>query len=178
MDRERVIIGDILRPRGVRGEVVVRSQTDVPGRFEELKSAWVRFVKGPLAGSDREIVIDEAWPHKGDWVLKFAGVDSMNDAESFKGAEIWVPFVERGTLPDGKYFEMDLVGCAVVELGSSRKLGLVERLQGYGGPSLLELTIDGREVLIPFTPDICREVSLETRTIVVDLPEGLLELSA
>jgi 16S rRNA processing protein RimM len=67
MDRERVVIAEVLRPRGNRGEIVAKSQTDVPGRLENLKSAVARLTDG----SDVPIEIAEAWPHRGEWVLKF-----------------------------------------------------------------------------------------------------------
>jgi 16S rRNA processing protein RimM len=172
MDRDRVVLAEISRPRGVRGEMLAISQTDVPGRIESLRKAQARLADG----SDVEIEISNAWPYRGDWVLKLAGVDSMDEAERFRGADIWVPLAERGSLPDGEFFRSDLLGCAVVDDVTGRELGVVEGWQQYGGPSLLQVQVDGREVLIPFVDEICRKVDLEARVIRVDLPEGLLEL--
>ena len=171
MDSERVVIAEVMRPRGNRGELMVRSQTDVPGRLEGLKQARVQLADG----SDLEIDIEEAWEHKGDWVLKFAGVDSIDAAERFKGADIWVFRSERANLPEGDFFQSDLLGCAVID-GAGKRLGSVEGWQRFGGPPLLEVSVDGREVLVPFVDAICRKVDLEARAITVDLPEGLLEL--
>jgi 16S rRNA processing protein RimM len=171
MDRDRVVLADILRPRGNRGEVVARSQTDVPGRLEALKEATVRFPDG----QDGKVLISEAWEHKGDWVLKFQGVDSITTAERFAGAELWVPLSERAKLPEGEYFQADLIGCVVVdEVGTV--LGTVEGWQEYGGPPLMEVKADGRELLIPFVKGIYRDVDLERRRITVEAPEGLLDL--
>lgn len=171
MDRDRVILADILRPRGNRGEVLARSQTDVPGRLESLKEATVRFPNG----QDGKVVILEAWEHRGDWVLKFEGVDSIGAAEHFAGAELWVPFSERAKLPEGEYFQADLIGCVVQdEVGTV--LGTVDGWQEYGGPPLMEVKADGRELLIPFVKGIYRNVDVEGRRITVEVPEGLLEL--
>jgi 16S rRNA processing protein RimM len=172
MDRARVVIAEVLRPRGHRGELLVRSQTDVPGRLEQLKRAQVRLADG----GDVPVEISEAWMHDGAWVLKFAGVDSISAAERFRGADIWVPAEERGRLPEGEFFESDLIGCAVVDAASGAQLGRVEAWQACGGPPLLQMTVDGREVLVPFVPAVCREVDLAARTIRVELPEGLLDL--
>ncbi len=171
MDRDRVVVAEILRPRGNRGEVIARSQTDVPGRLEQLKRAQVRL----RDGSDVQVEIEEAWTHKGDWVLKFAGVDSINAAERFGGSDLWLAVTDRGTLPEGEFFQSDLVGCAVVDSATGKRLGVVEGWQQYGGPPLMELQIDGREVLIPFISTEC-QVDLTERTIGVDCPEGLLDL--
>lgn len=172
MDAERVIIAEVLRPRGNRGEVLARSQTDVPGRLEQLKRAQARLA----AGSDVAIEIVKAWVHNGDWILKFAGIDSIDSAEHFRGADIWVPAQERGQLPQGEFFASDLIGCVLVDAANGRELGNVESWQACGGPPLLQVGVDGREVLIPFVPEICREVDLTARRIRVELPEGLLDL--
>src|SRR5947199_10378363 len=111
MDLEKVVIAEILRSRGNCGEVLARPQTDVPGRLENLKSAVARLTDG----SDVPIEIAEAWAHRGDWVLKFAGVDSIDAAQRFRGADVWVYLPDRGTLPEGEVFQADLGGCAVME---------------------------------------------------------------
>jgi 16S rRNA processing protein RimM len=172
VDPERVVLAEIARPRGVRGELLVISQTDVPGRIESLKRARARL----LDGSDLEVEITSAWPYRGDWVLKFAGVDSMDDAQRFRGADLWVPFAERARLPDGEFFRSDLLGCTVIDNVSGDSIGTVANWQQYGGPPLLGVEVNGREVLIPFVEEICRTVDLEARTIRVNLPEGLLDL--
>ena len=171
MERERVVVAEILRPRGNRGELCARSQTDVPGRLQGLRAAKVRLTDG----SDLDVQLVEAWEHRGDWVLKFAGVDSITEAERFRGADLWVPLAERGTLADGEWFQSDLLDCAVVDGSSGRVLGKVEGWQQYGGPSLMEVRVDGREVLIPFVPAIC-QVNIAERVVLVNMPDGLLEL--
>ncbi len=171
MNRDRVVVAEILRPRGNRGEVIARSQTDVPGRLEQLRRAQIRL----RDGSDIEVEIEEAWTHKGDWVFKFAGVDSINAAEQFGGSDLWLDPADRGTLPEGEFFQSDLVGCTLVDSATGKRLGAVEGWQQYGGPPLMELQIDGREVLIPFVSAECK-VDLAKRTIGIDCPAGLLDL--
>lgn len=171
MDRSRVTLAEIFRPRGVRGELIARSLTDVPGRLESLKRARVRMSDG----TDRDVELTEVWRHKEDWVLKFAGVDSMDAAEAYRGADLWVPVAERAALPDGEYYQSDLTGCVVVERSTGRLIGRVEGWQQYGGPPLMEVTVEGREALIPFVSSEC-QVDLGARVIRLDLPEGLLEL--
>jgi 16S rRNA processing protein RimM len=109
-------------------------------------------------------------------VLKFAGCDSIADAERFRGADVWVSREERGSLPEGEYFRSDLMGCSVQDAATGEEIGTVEGFEQYGGPLLLAVSVSGREVLIPFVPEICRKVDVERKTIAVMLPEGLLEL--
>jgi len=166
-----VVIAELFRARGIRGEVIARSQTDIPGRLENLKRAQLRLTNG----TDVPVEIEEAWEHKGDWVLKFAGVDTMDAADQFRGADLWVPPEERGELPDGGFFQSDLIGCGVVDRVSGNSLGVVSGWQQYGGPTLMQVMVEGREVLVPFVEQLC-EVDLPARVIRVDLPAGLLDL--
>lgn len=168
---QRVVIAEILKPRGLRGELLARSQTDIPGRLENLQHAQVHLKND----EDVAVEVAEAWQHKDDWVLKFAGIDSIEQAEQFKGAELWVPETERAELPAGEFYQSDLVGLSVVNAVDGRTLGVVYDVQHYGGPPLLSLLVEGKEVLIPFVPEIC-EVDLSNQVIKVALPEGLLEL--
>lgn len=171
MDRTRVVVAEIFRPRGIRGELIARSLTDVPGRLESLKRAHVRLANG----TDREVELTDVWQHKGDWVLKFSGVDTMDAADEFRGADLWVPAAERAALPDGDYFQSDLTGCEVVDQTSGQLIGVVEGWQQYGGPPLMEVTVEGRQALIPFVSCEC-QIDLGARVIRMSLPEGLLEL--
>lgn len=172
MGTDRVVIADILRARGIRGEVLAKSQTDVPGRFKDLKAAQVRLTNG----CDLSLELESAWEYKGDWVLKFRGIDSMDAAAKLRGAELWVLPEERGYLPEGEYFQSDLLGCQVVEKETGKALGVVEGWQQYGGPPLLQIKRENGELLIPFVSAICQEIDLKGRLIRVALPEGLLEL--
>lgn len=169
---ERVVVAEILRERGNIGEVVARSVSDVPGRMESLRAAQVRLADR----SDLAVSIESAWLHGENWVLKFVGVDSIDAAKRLRGGDLWIPREERGDLPEGQYFQSDLVGCKVVDEKDGRVLGVVEGFEQYGGPLLLDVKGDGREVLIPFVPAICVAVNLNDRSISVDLPEGLLDL--
>jgi 16S rRNA processing protein RimM len=151
--------------------LVARSQTDVPGRLERLKRAHAHLIDG----SDVEVEIDQAWVHKDDWILKFVGVDSIGAAERFRGADLWIPENERGELPEGDFFESDLIGCAVINRMTGQTLGRVEGFERYGGRPLMVLTVAERKVLIPFVKSLA-QVGLAARTIHVEVPEGLLDL--
>jgi 16S rRNA processing protein RimM len=171
-DDSRVVVAEILRPRGNRGEVLAASLSDVPGRLENLKRASVRLANG----TDVPVEIEEAWPYKDLWVFKFAGVDSIDDAERFSSSDLWIPASERGELPEGDYFRSDLIGCSIVNDVDSQRIGVVRGWQQYGGPALLQADVNGREVLIPFVPEICPRVDIGTKTISVILPDGLLDI--
>ncbi|MFL6416400.1 MAG: ribosome maturation factor RimM [Bryobacteraceae bacterium] len=172
MEDARVVIAEILRERGNIGEVLARSLSDVPGRMETLREARLRMPDG----SDEAVTVESAWEHKGSWVLKFADIDSIDAAKRLRGADVWLPLENRGSLPEGQYFQSDLVGCKVLDQVDGRVLGLVEGFEQYGGPPLLAVKGEAGQVLIPFVPEICVAVDLQNRSISVELPEGLLDL--
>lgn len=130
-------------------------------------------------GQDRPFRIEWVREHRGGLVFKFQGVSSIAEAEPLEGSEVRVPLAERAVLPPGEYYHSDLAGCQVVDRASGAQLGVVTGFQEYGGPGLLEVERpDGRQILIPFARSICTEIDLEARSIRVDLPEGLGDLSA
>ena len=159
-----VTVAVLVRPRGVRGEITAVSQSGHPERFAQLKS--VR-----LFGSGSEYKVERVWDHQGVLVFKFAGVDSMNDAELLRGAEVRIPPEERVALDPGEYFQSDLIGCEVRDHQSKRLIGRVTGWEEYGGPALLQ--IDGGRILIPFVKAICVDIRPADRVIETNLPEGL-----
>jgi 16S rRNA processing protein RimM len=125
-------------------------------------------------GTERAVAVEEVWFHDGKPIFKFAGIDSIDDAAEWSGADILVPDSERLVPEPGEYTYADLIGCQVV---GEKPLGRVVGVEEYGGPSLLKVqTEDGREILVPFAKAICREIDIASKTIRVELPEGLVEL--
>ncbi len=165
-------VARIVRTRGNRGEVLAESYSDFPGRISKLRNVWLEF-----ADQHRERALVEAgWEHKGRQVLKFSGIDSISDAERLIGAWVLVEPDEIKSLPAGVFFDHDLVGCRVVDC-EGIELGVVSRIHKIQGNSLL--VVDGAqgEILIPAVDAICREISIASKVIVVDLPEGLMDLN-
>jgi 16S rRNA processing protein RimM len=159
-----VTVAVLVRPRGVRGEITAVSQSGHPERFAKLKT--VR-----LFGSGGEYTVERVWDHMGALVFKFVGVDSMNDAELLRGAEVRIPATERVALDPGEYFQSDLIGCEVRDHQTKRVIGRVTGWEEYGGPSLLQ--VDGGRILVPFVKAICVDIRPADRVIETVLPEGL-----
>ena len=128
-------------------------------------------------GSRRELELESSWPHKGGIVLKFKGVDSINDAERLIGCEVQIPLEERAPLEPGAVYIADLVGCSVVVDG--REVGRVEDVQqGTGEAPVLVVKSGTKEYLVPFAAEFVRALDLEGKRLDMSLPEGLLDLDA
>ena len=143
-----------------------------PGREDRLTEVALE------TGEKRRVVrVEQVWRHDGRPVFKFAGIDSMSDAEPWQGAEILVPASEVAQPEEGAYAYADLAGCRMETVGSGAPVGVVKGVEEYGGPPLLRVeAADGREILVPFVRSICKEIDVAAKTIRVALPEGLLEL--
>ena len=167
-----VAIAKIARPRGLRGEAVAEVLTDFPERFEGLDS-----VTAVLPGGERrELRLENAWFQKERIVLKFQGLDTVEDAETLRDAEICVDESEAVDLEEGEFFDWQLEGCDAVT-AEGEPIGRVREVMRTGGAEILVVdAADGREVLIPFAESICTEVDIEVKRITVDPPEGLLDL--
>lgn len=162
-----VAIGKLIRARGNRGELLAEIYSSRPGRADELKVVTLE-----LDGKRREAAVERVWVHDGRTVFKFAGIDSIGQAEEWAGADVVVPEEARVQAGVGEFYYADLIGCSVI---SDRPIGIVKAVEDYGAAPLLSVeTADGREVLIPFTLSICREIDVAAKTIRVELPEGLV----
>jgi 16S rRNA processing protein RimM len=168
MDTDIVLVGRVARPHGIRGHVIVNPETDFPD--ERFKVGHVLLVGPADRTVEREIL--EVRFHLGRPILALAGVESMDAAESLAGVDLWVPQAKLEPLPRGTYYRHDLVGCEVRD----RSDGLVGRVTAVEGTlDRSYLVIDG-DVMLPLVDGICLQVDTAARRIVVDPPEGLIEL--
>ena len=164
-----VAIARVAKPRGLKGEVVADILTDFPERFEGLENVTAVLDNG----EHRELKIEDHWFQNERIVLKLGEVDSIDDAEAIRNAEICVPESEAVELDDDEFYDWQLEGCNVVTLAGDA-IGKVRGLMRTGGTE--NLVVQGeREYLIPFAESICVEVDIENKRIVIDPPEGLLE---
>lgn len=166
-----LLIGRVARAHGNRGRVIVNLDTDFPE--ERFKVGEVLLV-GPEETA-REI--REVRFHQGRPVIALTGVESMDDAQALAGAELKVPASTVAPLPAGVFYRHDLVGCEVRETGG-RVIGRVTAVEGSVERSRLVVESDRGEVLIPMVADICLRVDPVAQLIIVDPPEGLLDLNA
>jgi 16S rRNA processing protein RimM len=167
-----IAIARIARTRGNRGEVLADLYTDFPDRFDALEEVWLESGHGPR----RRMALEESWEHKGRRVLKFAGVDSISSAEDYVGNWVVIPADQAVQLPEGAYFDHDLVGCNVQDIHGNR-LGIVREVLHIAGNDLLTVSNGNKEYLIPAVASFCKGISIQEKQILVDLPEGLMDLS-
>lgn len=171
MQTDWVTIGRLWKVRGIRGEILAEIDSSKPGREKRL--ADVQLV---LEGRTRASKVEAAWWHQGRLVLKFVGLDSINDAKIWEGAEIRVAPGDVEPPEPGAYSYADLIGCTV-EASGCGEIGELQEIVEFGSaPILLIKAKDGREHMVPFVRAYLKEVNVAGRHIMLDPPEGLLDL--
>lgn len=167
------VVGRVARPHGLRGQVIVNPETDFPEeRFQPGAELFVN--RGGVAES---ITITTVRFQQQRPVIGFRGIDDMNAAATFAGAELRVPIDRLAVLPPDTFYRHDLIGCAV-ETSAGAVVGQVEDVEGtMGGSRLVVKTSGGVEVLVPLVAEICTAIDPAAKRIVIDPPEGLLELN-
>lgn len=183
---EKVLIGKITSPSGLKGEVRVWNYSDRTQIWEETESFYV---------GDELRRLESLRQHKSVLVVKFEGMDSREDAEAARGREVFVTEADLPPLEEGEYYVRDLIGMEVVEAedgslaqgngnaageGSGRPAAIVGRVTDViqnTAQDLLEVeTPEGKKVLIPRVVAFVRDIDPEERRITVVLQEGLMDL--
>lgn len=167
---DTVTVGQIERPFGVKGEVKVRSLSDVPGRFETLTHVCLV----GKSGKTMETSVTHVRRAGTGFIVGLAGLTTPEDAGQWRGGLIQVP---RGTvpaLPEGQYYECDLVGL-LVQTESGQSIGVLEQIWELPGNHVFVVRQDSRETLIPAAKDLVAAVDLERRVMTVRMIEGLGE---
>jgi len=166
------LVGRIARTHGNRGQVIVNPDTDFVEEHYRV-SAVLHTLRG---GRVAELRITAARIHQDRPVIGIDGVETMNDAEALAGLELRVPSSELAPLPEGQFYRHDLRGCEVETVGGER-VGEVTAVEGDMTTSRLVVKAEFGEILIPLAVEICVRIDVPGRRIVVDPPEGLLEVN-
>ncbi|PWT95436.1 MAG: 16S rRNA processing protein RimM [Blastocatellia bacterium] len=167
-----VRVARAVRTRGLKGEVVAELLTDFPERFEDLDELVA------IAPDGKTIVVEleNFWTQNGRGILKFVGFDDPDTARIFVGYDFAVPEADRVSLPKDQYYNWELEGCAVRQL-NGELVGKVKEILKTAGPDILVISVDNqKEVLVPLAEEIVLKIDTVNKTIVIDPPEGLLEL--
>jgi len=177
-DDEWLAVARVVRPRGRKGEVTCEVLTDFPERFTTLRRVYLE-----VPGSQPEPAgIVASWWHGGTLILQFSGVGSIAEAEGLRGRFVMIPRAERAQLGRNQYYVWELAGCTVFRQGGET-IGIVVGVEPTGGVDLLRVRTGGtsesaQDVLIPLAEEICTGIDVAARRIVVEPPEGLLDLNA
>ncbi len=166
-----VMVGKIVGVYGIKGEVKVKSESDV---FERQMEALER-VPVYRGTKKEELRIEYMKPYKDLFIVKFQGVEDRTAAEERIGGEIWIDKSKQVELEEGEFYFSDLIGSKVVT-EEGREIGTLKDILEQPASHILEVEKpDGKQVLIPFISEFVKEVDPKKKKIVVKLIEGMEE---
>lgn len=161
-------VGVISSTHGVRGEVKVFPTTDDVIRFKKLKEVFAETRQGKVP-----LKIVQVKFFKNMVILKFDGIDNINDVEKYKGCPLLVTRDHAVKLAPGEYFRCDLIGLSVLEENGEKLGTLTEILETGANDVYVVKTEDEKEVLIPNIKECIMKISLEENVMTVHLLEGM-----
>jgi 16S rRNA processing protein RimM len=163
-------VGVISNTHGIRGEVKVFPTTDDVNRFKELKQVILDTGKEHM-----NLEIESVKFFKQMAILKFKGMDNINDIEKYKGKDLLVTRDNAVQLEEDEYFIYDIIGAKVINEEEQELGELVEVMQTGANDVYVVKLLDGKEILIPVIKDCVLEVDTDNKIVQVHLMPGLLD---
>ena len=162
-------IGQIVNTFGIKGMVKVKPFTDDIEQFEKLKKIYVK-----TKNSKKEYEIEQVKYHKNLILIKFVGIDKIEEAEILKGNYLIRDRENEEPLEEGTYYIVDLLGLEVFE-EDGNLLGNVEDIYNTGSNDIYVVKNElGKQILLPAIADVIKKIDLENKKITVHLIKGLI----
>ncbi|MEN6438435.1 MAG: ribosome maturation factor RimM [Syntrophobacter sp.] len=162
-------VGRVVKTHGVRGAVKIYPYGET---LNGLDIGEKLLASSPGGEGERELTLVGLRPLKQGWIGEFEEIADMDQALALAGKELFMPEDRLPALPEGEYYHYQLIGLAV-QTSDGRGIGVLKAILETGSNDVYVVAEGGKELLIPAIEDVIREVDLENRKIVVDLPEGL-----
>ena len=162
-------IGQIVNIFGIKGFVKVNPWVNDVTRFDDLKKVYIKIRK-----SLKELEIEEVKYHKNQVLLKFKGVENVEQAEMLRNAILEIDRKDAIPLEEGEYFIADLLESEVYT-DEGKKLGILEDIFNTGSNDIYVVKNElGKSILLPRIKDVFKEIDVENKKIIVHLIEGLI----
>ncbi|WP_236777907.1 ribosome maturation factor RimM [Anoxybacter fermentans] len=164
-----ITIGKVTKPHNRKGEVKCLILSDFPERFLELDRVFLENEE-----DIKRMHVENVRFHKDYAIVKFAEVNSMNEAEKLRGHFIKIPAHEAVELPEGHFFIHDLIGIDVYT-DTGEYLGQLEDINTTGSNDIYIVRKGKKEILLPAIHDVVKEIDLESKKMIVHIIEGLID---
>ena len=164
-----VRIGKIVNTQGLKGDVRVYPSTDYKERFEELEYLYIE------GEGNKKFNIVKVRYKKNLAIVKFEGLNHINDVEKYKNFEVYTEKLDQGELEEDRFYVEDLLGMKVVDEKRGYLGKLIDIIQNPAHDIYLVKLESGRDVMIPAVAEFIKDTDLESGIIHVTLIEGLIE---
>lgn len=164
-------LGKIVKKYSFKGEVLIKLDTDQPELYEDLDAIFV-----DLRGNLVPFFIELSQLHKSELLrIKFEDVDTEADADAILKSEVYLPIDLLPPLEDDKFYYHEVIGFTITDKNYG-KVGTITSINDSTAQALFEVDNNGTEILIPMNDEFIIEVDKDNKTIIVETPEGLIDL--
>lgn len=164
-------VGKIVKKYSFKGELLIKLDTDEPEIYEDLDSVFIE-----LRNNLVPFFIESSQLHKSELLrIKFEDVDTEQDADALLKSDIYLPLEFLPKLEGNKFYFHEIIGFTVEDVNFGT-VGTIKSVNDSTAQALFEIDRDGIEILIPLNDAFIKKVDKENKVIVVDTPEGLIDL--
>lgn len=168
MIKQYLETGKIVGTHGIRGMVRVQPWSDSGEFLTNFKSFFLS------EGGESELKAVKIQPHGGVVLIAFKGIDTVEQAESLRGKTIYIRR-EDITLPEGRYFIDDLIGCEVFDADSGEKYGVISEVSQTGANDVWHIKSGDKEYLLPAIDEVIVEVDPENERLEIRPMKGIFD---
>lgn len=166
------LLGKITKPFSFKGEVVLWMDVDDSADYLDVKTLWI-----PQQGMLVPYSVESLKPNKDRFVVRLADINTEEQAKNLAGKDVWLPLSEMAPLPEGKFYFHEVQGWTAVDRATGKDVGVVVHVVDQGAYPMLEVDFgEGVTGYVPLPEHVKVEANREAQTLVLDLPEGLLDV--
>ena len=166
------LLGKITKPYSFKGEVVLWMDVDDANPYQNVSTLWL-----PQQDILVPYAVESLKPNRDRFVVRLADVTTEAQAKAFAGKDVWLPLSEMAPLPDGKFYFHEVQGWQAIDRATNEAVGTILHVVDQGAYPMLEVDFgEGQTGFIPLPDHVEVFVNRETQSLVLDLPEGLLDV--
>ena len=164
-------LGKIVKKYSFKGELLVKLDTDDPSIYTKMESVFIDKNKNLIP-----FFIERSSLHKSTLLrVKFEDIDSEEDADKLLKSELYLPLEFLPQLTGNKFYYHEIVGFEAEDL-SFGLIGIIKGVNDNTNQAILEIDRNGSEILIPLIDDFIKSVDREQKKIILEVPEGLIDI--
>lgn len=169
---ERIAFSRVIKPHGLRGEVILAPYRGAEGSLENLETVW-----NISNGCERKLTVASARKHKGRYIIKITGIDKIEDAEPLVGSELFADI----SILDKEALQLLVLSVSKdIEVfdAEGNRLGVLEGMIETGAHPVVSVRMEnGKELLVPYVEQFVKDVNIAEKRLVLSPPEGIFEIN-
>ena len=166
------LLGKITKPFSFKGEVVLWMDVDDKAAYMDVTTLWI-----PQQSILVPYAVESIKVNKDRFVVRLSDVNTEDQAKGLAGKDVWLPLNDMAPLPEGKFYFHEVQGWTAVDRASDEAVGTILHVVDQGAYPMLEVDFgEGNTGFIPLPEHVTIDVKRDAQTLVLDLPDGLLDV--